>query len=91
MPYTLLTGRYLWHNEAVAIFAGAGFLVSVGLVVVVRRRYFPNIGGGVMALAGEFEFHPARVEQVYFGANVIGGSTAVPKFSGRIVSLRRGD
>jgi hypothetical protein len=31
------------------------------------------------------------VEQVYFGANVIGGSTAVPKFSGRIVDLRRGD
>ena len=51
MPYTLLTGRYLWHNEAVAIFAGAGFLVSVGLVAAVRRRYFPNIGGGVMALA----------------------------------------
>ena len=46
---------------------------------------------GAVVLAGEFEFHPARLEQVYFGANVIGGSTAVPKFSGRIVGLRRGD
>jgi hypothetical protein len=46
---------------------------------------------GAVVLAGEFGFHPAQVEQVYFGANVIGGSTAVPKFSGRIVDLRRGD
>ena len=46
---------------------------------------------GAVVLAGEFEFHPARLEQVYFGANVIGGSTAVPKFSGRIMDLRRGD
>jgi len=46
---------------------------------------------GAVVLAGEFEFHPAQVEQVYFGANIIKGSTAVPKFSGRIVDLRRGD
>jgi len=51
IPYTLLSGRHLWHNEAVAIFAGGGFLVSVGLAAAVRRRYFPSVRGGVMVLA----------------------------------------
>lgn len=50
LPYHLITGKYLWHHEAVAIFCGAGFLVSAGLFLALCRRYFPATGVGVQAL-----------------------------------------
>jgi tetratricopeptide (TPR) repeat protein len=39
-PYAVLTGRYLFHREAVTIFCAIGFLVSVGLSRALWRRYF---------------------------------------------------
>lgn len=51
LPYTLVTGEYLWHRQAVAIFGAAGFLVSVGLLVAIRRRYFPRAGPATMGFA----------------------------------------
>jgi len=54
-------------------------------------RQLEVILDGAVVLSGNFEFHPARPEQVYFGANPIGASTAVEKFGGRIVELRRGN
>lgn len=47
-PYAALTGRYLFHREAVLMFCGIGFLASVGLLRAVRSRYFPNISAGVL-------------------------------------------
>jgi hypothetical protein len=48
-PYVALTGHYLFHKEAVAIFCAVGFLVSVALLCALRRRYFPEVGGWVVA------------------------------------------
>ncbi|HSY53878.1 MAG TPA: hypothetical protein VK785_05490, partial [Opitutaceae bacterium] len=48
-PYAALTGHYLFHKQAVAIFCAMGFLASVALLCALRRRYFPEVGGGVMA------------------------------------------
>jgi len=50
-PYVLLTGHYLFHKDAVAIFCAAGFLVAALLVGRVRRRHFPEAGMGA-TLAG---------------------------------------
>ncbi len=50
-PYVALTGHYLFHKHAVAVFAVLGFLVAAFLIASVRRRYFAGVGGGVM-LAG---------------------------------------
>jgi hypothetical protein len=43
-PYAALTGHYLGHKDAVAVFCAMGFLASVGLLCLVWRRYFPEIG-----------------------------------------------
>ncbi|MCX6912192.1 MAG: tetratricopeptide repeat protein [Verrucomicrobia bacterium] len=43
-PFAALTGHYLWHLDAVVIFSAIGFLASVGLLCLVWRRYFPEIG-----------------------------------------------
>src|SRR5579885_1994130 len=48
-PYAALTGHYLAHKQAVAIFSIAGFFISVILLRLVRRRYFSRVGEGVMA------------------------------------------
>jgi hypothetical protein len=48
-PYAVLTGHYLYHKQAVAIFCSTGFLVSVALLCAFRRRYFPEVGGVVVA------------------------------------------
>jgi tetratricopeptide (TPR) repeat protein len=48
-PYVALTGHYLFHKEAVAIFCAVGFLVSVALLCALRRRYFPGVGRWVVA------------------------------------------
>ncbi len=51
LPWAELTGRYIWHNQAVAIFASAAFLVYAGLLCAVRRRYFPRAGPLALSLA----------------------------------------
>ncbi|HSY53880.1 MAG TPA: tetratricopeptide repeat protein [Opitutaceae bacterium] len=48
-PYVALSGHYLFHKEAVAFFCSVGFLVSVVLVCAIWRRYFPEVGGWVVA------------------------------------------
>jgi hypothetical protein len=50
-PYVAITGEYLWHRQAVAIFSSAAFLISVGLLCAIRRRYFPRAGAWAMLLA----------------------------------------
>lgn len=50
-PYVAITGEYLWHRQAVAIFGSATFLVSVGLLCAIRRRYFPRAGAWTMFFA----------------------------------------
>jgi tetratricopeptide (TPR) repeat protein len=49
-PYAALTGHYLFHKQAVAVFCSIGFLASVVLFCALRRRYFPEVSG--MAVAG---------------------------------------
>jgi tetratricopeptide (TPR) repeat protein len=68
-PYAAATGRYLLHREAAAIFASTGFLVGVGLLLGLRRRYFPDAGTWVLAagalalgLAGGIPLLLARAE-----------------------------
>jgi hypothetical protein len=48
-PFEALTGRFLFHQQAVAIFCTIGFLGSVGLLLAVRRRYFPETSFAVTA------------------------------------------
>jgi hypothetical protein len=48
LPYRMLTGGYLWHAEAVAIFCAGSFLIAVGLLMATRRRYFPGVRTVVM-------------------------------------------
>ncbi|HXC01913.1 MAG TPA: tetratricopeptide repeat protein [Opitutaceae bacterium] len=48
-PYVALTGHYLFHKQAVAIFCSLGFLASVALLCALRRRYFPEVSGLVVA------------------------------------------
>jgi len=48
-PYVALTGRYLFHRQAVLIFCTVGFLASVGLLRAVWRRYFSEVNVGVVA------------------------------------------
>ena len=48
-PYVMLTGSYLFHREAVPIFCAIGFLVSVGLLWAIWRRYFAEVSIWVVA------------------------------------------
>ncbi len=48
-PFVALTGKYLFHRQAVAIFCAIGFLVSVGLLRALWRRYFVGVSGWVVA------------------------------------------
>jgi tetratricopeptide (TPR) repeat protein len=48
-PWFALTGHYLVHKYAVAIFCSAGFLATAGLVRALGRRYFPEVGWGARA------------------------------------------
>jgi hypothetical protein len=50
-PYQAITGEYLWHRQGVAIFGSATFLVAVGLLCAIRRRYFPQAGAIAMFFA----------------------------------------
>jgi Flp pilus assembly protein TadD len=47
-PYTVLTGDYLLHKDAVVFFCAVGFLVSVGLLRALWQRYFAEVGFGVV-------------------------------------------
>jgi tetratricopeptide (TPR) repeat protein len=48
-PYVALTGHYLFHKQAVAVFCSIGFLASVALLCALRRRYFPEVGWAVVS------------------------------------------
>ena len=48
-PYVALTGHYLLHKDATVIFFSAGFLAGAGLLWAIWRRYFKEIGVGVVA------------------------------------------
>jgi len=47
-PFVALTSNYLLHRQAVAIFCTIGFLVSVGLLHALWRRYFAEVSVGVV-------------------------------------------
>jgi len=47
-PYVALTGRYLFHKQAVAVFCALGFLASVGLLRDLWRRYFAEVNIAVV-------------------------------------------
>ncbi|HUB66754.1 MAG TPA: tetratricopeptide repeat protein [Candidatus Methylacidiphilales bacterium] len=62
-PYLILTGHYLLHRDAAVIFFSAGFLIEVGLLYAIWRRYFKEISiwivmAGALAL-GLANFAPA--------------------------------
>jgi hypothetical protein len=42
-PFVAVTGQYLFHRQAVAIFCAIGFLASVGLLHALWRRYFAEV------------------------------------------------
>ncbi|HEX3731095.1 MAG TPA: hypothetical protein VHV47_14885, partial [Opitutaceae bacterium] len=48
-PWAALTGHFLIHKWAVAIFSGALVLAAAGILRALRRRYFPEVGAGVLA------------------------------------------
>ena len=48
-PYYALTGHFLSEKEAVAFFMGIGFAAIAGLLLAVRRRYFPETGKWIPA------------------------------------------
>jgi tetratricopeptide (TPR) repeat protein len=48
-PFAALTGEYLFQNQAVVIFCAIGFLVSVGLMHALWRRYFADVSPWVVA------------------------------------------
>jgi tetratricopeptide (TPR) repeat protein len=48
-PFVALTGHYLSPKQAVVIFFAIGFLASVGLLRALWRRYFAEVGVGVVA------------------------------------------
>ncbi|MGO9526458.1 MAG: tetratricopeptide repeat protein [Verrucomicrobiia bacterium] len=48
-PFAALTGQYLFHWQAVAIFCAIGFLASVGVLRALWRRYFTEVSVGVVA------------------------------------------
>ncbi len=51
-PFVVVTGRYLFHGQAVAIFCATGYLASVGLLRALWRRYFPEVSVWVVAACG---------------------------------------
>jgi hypothetical protein len=50
VPWKALTGRYLGENVAAAVFAWLGSAASIALVIVLRRRHFPALGGWTTGL-----------------------------------------
>jgi len=50
-PVAALSGAYLLHREAVAVFCSAGVLASLGLLLGIWRRYFPDVPAWVAMAA----------------------------------------
>jgi tetratricopeptide (TPR) repeat protein len=48
-PWAALTGHYLFHHHAVAIFSVVGFLTGVALLRSLWRHCFPEVGVAVVA------------------------------------------
>ena len=48
-PFVALTGHYLFHAQAGAVFCAVGFLASMALLCRLWRRYFPEVNVGVVA------------------------------------------
>lgn len=48
LPFRVLTGVALPLPAAVLVFTWAGFLVSAGILLGMRRRYFPETGTGIV-------------------------------------------
>src|SRR3989442_5318800 len=48
-PYVALTGHYMLQKDAAVIFCTVGFLVSVGMLCALWRRYFAEVNVGVVA------------------------------------------
>ena len=48
-PWATLTGHYLFHHHAVAIFCVVGFLTGAALLRALWQRYFPEVGVAVVA------------------------------------------
>jgi tetratricopeptide (TPR) repeat protein len=67
-PYVALTGRYLFHRQAVAIFCTIGFLASVSLLRALWRRYFAEVSVGVVA-AGALALGLATLVPVLMSAS----------------------
>ena len=59
-PWKALTGSYLGENVAAALFAWLGVLFSVMLVLILRRRHFPGVGGWVPICIVPEPTHPPR-------------------------------
>jgi tetratricopeptide (TPR) repeat protein len=51
LPFHLLTGGWLSHQQACFLFASAAFLAGAGLVDSIRRRAFPSAGPAAAFLA----------------------------------------
>ena len=49
-PWTALTGHYLFQRYAVAVFCMIGFLAGAAILRSIWRRYFPEVGGAVVAV-----------------------------------------
>lgn len=49
-PWKAVTGTYLGENVAAALFSWLGVAASIGVVLVLRRRSFPGLGGWVGGL-----------------------------------------
>jgi tetratricopeptide (TPR) repeat protein len=48
-PWAALTGHYLFHHHAVAIFCAVGFLATAAVLRALWRRYFPEVGIATLA------------------------------------------
>lgn len=48
-PWVALTGHYMFHHHAVAVFCAVGFLVNALVLRSLSRRYFPEVGATVVA------------------------------------------
>ena len=48
-PWAALTGSFLFHRYAVAVFCAVGFLASAGILRALWRRYFPESSATVAA------------------------------------------
>ena len=48
-PWAALTGHYLFHHHAVAVFCAAGFLATAAVFRALWQRYFPEVGVAIVA------------------------------------------